>query len=151
MIVRKGFCRESKLVEVFGGGVVVLSPNPCPDPTCRHPSAAMGKTAMHRHLNTFGYWCPRGSLLALVCISTKILVGTLVHSSPSIWVGVVTDGQEQRGGEWLTHKVVVADKGRLHKKITGLFGNFSQMADPPILGILTIFYQFLLVKLEIFG
>ena len=45
-------------------------------------------------------------------------------------------------------------KGRLHKKITGLFGNFSQMADPPPpppFGNFNHFYRFFLVKLEIFG
>ena len=30
-----------------------------------------------------------------------------------------------------TPLVALQTKGRLHKKITGLFGNFSQMAGPP--------------------
>ena len=47
---------------------------------------------------------------------------------------------------------VGVNKGRHQKKNTGLFGNFSQIADPPpLLGISTIFYRFFLVKLEIFG
>ena len=95
-------------------GVVLLSPTTCPDPTCRHPSAAMGKTAMHRHLNTFCL-LHRGFLVATCVHFQKDTCGYFRALVPIHPAGGVTDRQEQGGGEWLTHKVAEADK----KQITG--------------------------------
>ena len=97
---QEGFLSGERAARYLVPGVGLLSPGDLSGPNVSSPISSNGQGCNAQTFQHF-FVLHMVFLLPLGCISTKTLVGTLGHSSLSIpRAGVVTDCQEQGGGEW---------------------------------------------------